>query len=59
MTTYIDVVFAQAVDSPDLSLVEVENDEKFSISFGEWVKRDDGYLALRIKPEHISQFFKE
>lgn len=42
----VDIVFRK--EGPDLVFVEVENEERKSIMFGEWVQRDDGYMALRI-----------
>jgi hypothetical protein len=44
---FIDVVFAESVGTPNLTFVEVESPPGVGISFGEWVKRDDGYLVLR------------
>lgn len=48
---HIDIVFDQvAVDGapPEYSFIEVENSQRASIKFGEWVHRDDGYWVLRI-----------
>jgi hypothetical protein len=44
---FIDVVFAESVGTPNLTFVEVESPPGVGISFGEWVKRGDGYLVLR------------
>ncbi len=47
----IDIVFDQvAVDGapPEYSFIEVENSQRASIKFGEWIHRDDGYWVLRI-----------
>jgi hypothetical protein len=44
---FIDVVFAENSGTPNLTFVEVESPSGIGISFGEWVKRDDGYLVLR------------
>lgn len=48
---HIDIVFDQvAVDGapPEYSFIEVENSQRASIKFGEWVHRDDGCWVLRI-----------
>lgn len=48
---YIDIVFDQvAIDGAphEYSFIEVENSQRASIKFGEWVHRDDGYWVLRI-----------
>lgn len=49
MRKYIDIVFAE--EDRDSVFVEVEDERGFSIRVGEWVKRTDGYCALRISPE--------
>ncbi len=46
MTDYVDIVFHPESEQ----FVEVETADGRSISFARWVKRDDGYLALRIIP---------
>lgn len=51
MHKYIDIVFAGEQDSPDCTFVEVEDERGFSVRVGEWVRRPDGYYALRIGPE--------
>jgi hypothetical protein len=33
--------------------VEVEDDKGKSVELGQWVKRDDGFWALRIKREDL------
>ena len=45
---YIDIVFDGPPSHVTGRFVEVENAEGCSINFGEWVRRDDGYWALRI-----------
>ena len=45
---FIDVVFDGPPGPTCGRFVEVENDAGASISFGEWVEREDGYWALRI-----------
>jgi hypothetical protein len=45
---YIDIVFDDGPSPTGGRFVEVENSAGASISFGEWVKRPDGYWALRI-----------
>jgi hypothetical protein len=47
-TAFIDIVFDGPPGHESGRFVEVENDSGASINFGEWVKRDDGYWALRI-----------
>ena len=53
----VDIVFVSQDDliGPDnLTFVEIERDG-ISIKLGEWVRRDDGYLVLRIPdPERLS-----
>ena len=44
---FIDIVF-DGPPSESGSFVEVEDDTGKSISFGKWVKREDGYWVLRI-----------
>jgi hypothetical protein len=45
---YSDIVF-DGTPSPDgARFVEVEDSRGSSITFGEWVRRPDGYSALRI-----------
>lgn len=47
---HIDIVFDGPPGHEAGRFVEVETDEGGSIRFGEWVKRDDGYWALRFDP---------
>lgn len=49
MTKHIDIVFDGPPGPESGRFVEVEDDAGKSISFGEWVKREDGYWALRLK----------
>ena len=46
---YIDIVFDGPPAPESGRFVEVENAARASISFGEWVERDDGYWVLRIQ----------
>jgi hypothetical protein len=46
---YIDIVFDGPPGPEAGRFVEVEDDTGKSISFGKWVERPNGYLALRIK----------
>lgn len=48
MTQYVDIVFDGPPSHESGRFIEVENDAGASVSFGEWVKRPDGYWALRI-----------
>lgn len=45
---YTDIVFDGPPGPVCGRFVEVENEKRESISFGEWVGRDDGYWVLRI-----------
>ena len=45
--TEIDIVFASRENTPDYTFVEVESPPGRSIRFGVWVKRPDGFDALR------------
>lgn len=49
---HIDIVFDGPPSHEGGRFVEVENDGGHSIRFGEWVKRDDGYWALRFNPRN-------
>lgn len=44
----VDIVFDGPPGHESGRFVEVEDSNGASISIGEWVKRDDGYWALRI-----------
>ena len=45
---YIDIVFDGPPNPEGAGFVEVEDSCGRSINFGEWVRRPDGYWALRI-----------
>lgn len=45
---FVDVVIDGAPGPFPGRFVEVEDETGASINFGEWVKREDGYWALRI-----------
>ena len=45
---YFDIVFDGPPGAVPGRFVEVENEQRASISVGEWVHRDDGYWVLRI-----------
>lgn len=45
---YVDIVFDGPPGPEPNGFVEVEDAERRSIRFGEWVERDDGCWALRI-----------
>lgn len=47
---YIDIVFDGPPSHESGRFVEVEDETGKSINFGEWLKRPDGYWALRIPP---------
>ena len=47
-TEFIDIVFDGEPAHEGARFVEVENDRGESITFGKWLKRDDGYWVLRI-----------
>jgi hypothetical protein len=44
---FVDIVFDAPPGPTSGRFIEVENDKGESISFGEWVRRPDGYWALR------------
>jgi hypothetical protein len=48
MTEYVDFVFAEVPNTPDLLFVEVEDKDGKSVDFGTWARRADGYLVLRV-----------
>jgi len=48
MAEYLDVVFDGPPGPQSGRFIEVETNTGRSVSFGEWVKREDGYWALRI-----------
>ena len=55
MSAYIDIVFDGPPGPEGGRFVEVENQERKSIKFGEWIHRDDGYWALRISAHSVPQ----
>ncbi len=50
---YIDVVFDGPPDHEAGRFVEVEDPEGASVKVGEWVERDDGYWALRLRAPEL------
>jgi hypothetical protein len=46
-TKYLDIVFDSPGPGSESTFVEIEDDTGKSVSFGKWVKRDDGYYAIR------------
>ena len=48
MEKWIDIVFDGPPGPEPGRFVEVENEQRAGISFGEWIERDDGYWVLRI-----------
>lgn len=54
---YIDIVCTEP--GPEQKFVEVEDDEGRSIKIGEWIKRDDGFWALRIDWKEIGELYNE
>ena len=49
---YIDIVFDGPPGPEAGRFVEVENDEGHGLSFGQWVKREDGCWVLRFDPRN-------
>lgn len=49
MTEYIDIVFDGPPAHESGRFVEIEDAEGHGMRFGEWVEREDGFWALRIK----------
>jgi hypothetical protein len=49
------VLFGHGPKSPDMSFIEIEDDEGNSIRVGEWSRFKDGsnYWTVRITPEDI------
>jgi hypothetical protein len=46
---FVDIVMTRPPDADDPPrFVEVQNDRRRSIRYGEWVERDDGVWVLRI-----------
>lgn len=48
---YVDIVFDGPPGPFGGHFVEVEDDAGYSRNFGEWIKRDDGYWVLRLRPD--------
>ncbi len=48
--SYVDIVFDGPPDHEAGRFVEVEDHTGHSIHFAQWVKRDDGYWVIRLKP---------
>lgn len=49
--SYVDIVFTAAPGGPEdqaAVFIEVEDDQRRSTQYGEWIERDDGYWVLRI-----------
>jgi hypothetical protein len=55
VSDFIDIVFDGPPSHESGRFVEVEDAQGKSIKFGEWVKRDDGYWALRINHDESKQ----
>jgi len=55
MTRFVDIVFSG--EGSDRRFVEVEDDAGKSICFGQWVKRPDGFSALRLTSELNDKFY--
>ena len=51
MSEFMDIVFDRGPGPIPPQFVEIENDERNSIRFGEWVQRDDFWWVLRIRKE--------
>ncbi len=45
---FVAIVFDGSPGPEGARFVEVENDRGESITFGKWIKREDGYWVLRI-----------
>ena len=56
---HIDIVFDGPPAPESGRLVGVENSAGRSISFGEWVKRSDGYWVLRLTTRALSDAVHE
>ena len=54
-TEYIDIVFDGPPSKPSPQFVEVENDQRASIRLGSWLRRDDGFWVLRIRPDDVER----
>lgn len=61
MSKYIDIVFEEKAPTgnpPDLRFVEVENGEGASVGVGQWVNREDGFTALRLTEDVVTEMRK-
>lgn len=47
-TDHIDIVFDGPPSHQSGRFVEVEDANRRSVKFGQWVERDDGYWVLRV-----------
>jgi hypothetical protein len=47
-TSYVDIVFTGPPGPDAPRFVEVEDDQRRRIKYGEWIERDDGVWVLRI-----------
>jgi hypothetical protein len=52
MARYIDILLKEP-PGREACFIEVENESRHSVSFEDWVRRDDGYWALRIRAADI------
>jgi hypothetical protein len=50
---YVDIVFDGPPGPESGRFVEVENAHGRSVDIGEWVRRTDGYWALRFTPDDV------
>jgi hypothetical protein len=50
MSDHVDIVFDGPPSPLSCYFIDVENAAGHSITFGEWIKRDDGYWVLRFSP---------
>jgi len=57
--SFIDIVFDSSPGPDPSRFVEVENDQGISIKFGEWVRRPDGYWALRFAAPEVQKSTKD
>lgn len=53
MSAQIDIVFDGPPGPEAGRFIEVENADGASITFGRWLKRADGYWALRLTPSAV------
>ena len=55
---YIDIVFDKLPGPKGCQFIEVEDETGKSIRFGEWIERDDGFVALRITESVLQEAIK-